>query len=89
MTSVLLMSGPRTDAAVVTQLMNFDDQNRQSSSWWHGLLARALQQAGSLFYLTALPNSLIKIHQAGTRVRAVRVDGMSLAVRSRGGVDTP
>src|SRR6266571_6314253 len=30
--------------------MNFDDQDRESSSWWHGLLARALKQAGSLFY---------------------------------------
>src|SRR6266581_4033184 len=27
-----------------------DQYRRESSSWWHGLLARALKQAGSLFY---------------------------------------
>jgi Spy/CpxP family protein refolding chaperone len=46
-------------------LMNFDEQDRQLSPWWHGLLARApdrLEACPTFWPTVALPILLVKSH---------------------------
>ena len=48
-------------------LMNFDEQDRQLRSWWHGLLARALDRLEACPTISwpavALPILYVKSHQ--------------------------